>query len=740
MRALRIARKRVPASRPGWLDRALPIALALDRALALAVALASAAAAPASAQAPSPIEVRIEGVFGNEALIGDGYASVAVTLRNLTRRTFRGRLMVRASEYQQPEERHATALDLPGGETRRVITTLFVGATGTSVEARYEADGELLGLASQGAAYAPGGRSLVLISDPPRLRANLLDLEVSVLDTRAMRSYGTTATGGERAVTVPLGVVSLDPATADPIVPDEALGWSSVAIAVASSAMLARMGAAELRALSDWAHAGGHLLIAPRSPADLRAPIVRELLGEIRPAEARLAPSPFVPDGIVIPALDCGERAFRERFGCAAPIGFGTVYVSAYDFTAPPFVDRPETRELVRSLAQRALRSSGPRLALGRGRDQLTQDYYAQTTTFSRLRAALDPNEGYRPALGLVAIVLFLYVIVVGPLNFRFVLGRNAPTLALVTTPIAAFGCALVLLGAGYLGKGVITRYRRVEIVEAIEGSALAPARAYTGLFLTRPSTIEAPSVARGRTLRIASGGGDDGSVTVHGGGGPRLTNLRGGLWETLFLRSDRIVDLGGALRFEYEGNRLVAITNGTRTELRRAFVIDEANVYAIGDVEPGATRPIPRTYVATIGAMPYWDETSDPMPAEITRQLGLDPDEDALYVRGIVRLLGSASVPSEPLLWARIDPERPPELSPSFSTEHDLRVLLMHPRPAYERLGVAAAPSTPPTGVWDAPSAPIDTALPPAVLSNSQLSGSQGDAGASAPGSVGAP
>ncbi|MDQ3034963.1 MAG: hypothetical protein M3Y87_21320 [Myxococcota bacterium] len=699
--------------------RALPSArLSLSVAILIALSIAlSSVPHSATAQLPPPVEVRIEGVFGNDALIGDGYSTVAITLRNLTRETFRGRVLLRAVQWGQPAERHVLALDLPPAEQRRVLMTLFVGGSGTNIEARYEVDERTIGMASQATSYSPAGRSLVLLADPPRLRSSLLELQVNAVDANA-GGYSAGSTGAERAVQVPLGLVSLDGATGDPIVPTDVLGWSTVAVVAAQIPILARLPQRELAALRQWAHAGGHLVLIPRTPGDLSSPLVRELFGAVRTSEElRIFPGDFVPGAM--PALECG-RGTAERFGCGASVGRGTAYLLAYDASAPPYVDRPEVRELLRSIAQLALRDPAQtRLPLGRRADELSTQWWDGRPSLSRLRAALDPNEGYRPALGLVGIVMFFYVLVVGPLNFRFVLRRNQPTLALITTPALALGCALVMLFVGYLGKGVLMRYRRVELVEAVEGSALAPARAYAGHFLTAPSQVEIAGRPGGRTMRLAMGGGDDGLVYDHTDEPPRLTGMRGGLWETIFLREDRINDLGGAIRFGYDGDQLVSVTNESSVTLRGAFVLDESRVYPVGEVPPGATRPIPRTPSAVVTSTvlaPRWsDDDTSTTPAELARHLGLDEEVDAPYLRGVIRLLGGPSAsPSDALLWAHLDPEPAPDAAPSFARERDLRLLLLRPQPRYELLGRAAAPIQDGSTVWAPEDAPPLPALPP--------------------------
>jgi hypothetical protein len=687
------------------------------RALLATGVLALSIAAHGEAQAPPPVEVRLEGVFGNDALLGDGYAPIAITLRNPTRQTFRGRVVLETEEWGQPPDRHALAIDLPPGAFRRAMLTVFVGAGGASLSARYEVDGARLGATSVAATYSPGGRSLVIVSDPPRLRSSLLDLQVAVPDPNAGHGYGATATGSERAIAVPIGIVSLDGATGDPIVPDDALGWSTVAVAVASIPLLARLPARELEALRDWAHAGGHLVLVPRTEADVASPLVRELLGEITAVPGRTAvPGVFVPNG-THPVLACGERARSEPFGCASRVGHGAVHLVAYDLTAPPAVDQPATRQLLGAITQRAMREIGsPRLPLGRGRDVIDDSWGAASRGFPRVRAALDPNEGYRPALGLVAVVLLFYVVLVGPLNFRFVLGRNRPTLALITTPLAALGCALLMLAVGYLGKGVLTRYRRIEVIEAIEGSALAPVRSYSGLFLTRPAAIDLEMPERARTMRIASGG-DDGLVTDHSGERARLTQIHGGLWETVFVRTDGMIDLGGAIAFHTEGRALVSVTNHGTRALRSALLIDESNVYAIGDVEVGATQPIARVASSsvTLTASPYYEDPNDRSPAVLARQLGLESADDPA-VRALVRMLAATVDPAPaPVLWARIDPGDPPTVTPAFAEDSDLRLLLVRVAAPYQPLGQAMPIPVDPGSIFGEP--PLQTLPPPVEL-----------------------
>jgi hypothetical protein len=441
-----------------------------------------------------------------------------------------------------------------------------------------------------------------------------------------------------------------------------------VGLLVASAADLARVGAAEQQALTNWIQSGGRLLVFVRSDADFREPFLRSLAGDVERFESSetVANERLVPEGSRGRYLRGNDETFRtESFGGSRRVGFGRVYVAVYDGMSPSTVTAPEPRLLVRSVleAPTNLGVDRPKLPFGRGLDDLGRpDYWSGTQTFGYLRAALDPNEGYRPALGLVAVVLLLYVIVVGPLNFMFVGKRNRPTMALVTTPVAAFSCLLVMLGVGYIGKGTKMRYRAVSLVELAEGESTGPSRRYTGFFLTRPASFELDAPPRGMARVVRGPTADIDPITDHGAETPVLRDLRGRLWETVFVREDELVDMGGRVVFERDGRRLAAVRNETAHALRGAVVIDSGgNVYRVGDVAVGERRPIAQVAEATLATPGYWGgPTSDPSIVSLTRIMGLPREREPALAGTNVVLGGFVSPPVPTLLaWRSSGDER---------------------------------------------------------------------------------
>jgi hypothetical protein len=344
-----------------------------------------------------------------------------------------------------------------------------------------------------------------------------------------------------------------------------------------------------------------------------------------------------------------------------------------------------------------------PLLPYGAQDDVTSDNWYAAGPSFTQLRSALDPNEGYRPALGLVAIVLLLYVVVVGPVNFHFVGKTNRPTVALLTTPFAALACLAVMLGVGYIGKGTRMRYRRVEVVEVVEGDREGPSRRYAGLFLTRPADFDLQSPARGVVRTVRGAGGDSPPVVDHTGERPVLRDVRGRLWETVFVREDQIADLGGPVTFERDARRLVAVSNGTPHTLRGAVVIDSVGgVYPVGDVPSGgraAITPVSRlTLQHGVGNQMFWGP-EDPNLDAFAEIVGIREEDEQDLLQGAMRVFGGTLVtPPMPTLFARIEVAGNERVAGLFGRESDHRFLRVVPDESRtEELTPAPPPVTTP-------------------------------------------
>lgn len=646
--------------------------LALWRFAGLGGLLVAALAAwPAAAQdgERSPVELDAGGLFGSELLLPSRYVPVRITVRNRTAAAIRGRVVLASSDWHNRPEQHGVELDLPPRGERTVNLSAFTRDSG-SLTANYEINGRSVARQHLSIAYNAASEGVVVLADPPRLRGSILDLQAEQIGPR----------GSANIINLPVGVVAFDATSGEPLAPTHATGWHAARVVVTNAPTLERLSPPQRDALLDWLRTGGELVVFLRSPEDLRGPSVQAIAPLAWEPDDDLPGSTLVPIGAPEARIVATSGRFEPRaYGVSIPYGFGRAEIVRYDGTSPPYVDAPETRRLVEQIVSRP-RRVGAELPMFRVGAPESLDDWSGQWTFRSARAFLDPNESFRPALGFVAILLLLYVIVVGPLNFTWVARKNRPTLALITTPIAAFVCLALLLAVGYVGKGTTMRYRALGLLELVDGEALGPERRYLGLFLTRPTTFDLAMPERGTTASVRAAGGR-GMQVDHRGDRAIVEGLQGGLWETLFLREDRVAGLGGPIVLERDSGHLLAVRNESRAALRGAIVLDmSGNAYAVGDVPPGARVEIPRTPSDALGDAEsmFWSET-DPKVRRTARLLGVPADQsEAVY--GLAQLMGGSLIGPWPVLLAQIDPEASAPIADRFVRERELRFVRVVP------------------------------------------------------------
>ncbi len=622
--------------------------------------------APAVAQGPTEaVALELASLFGDDALTGDAYAPLVATLRNVGSAPVRGTLELEVEQWGKRGPRYRVAVDLPVGAERQVQLAVDVGSGG-SVQARVMSGGRRVGRANLGL-YRNQRERVVLLAESARLRGPLLDMGGAEVAT----PFGSTQT-----VDIGVGLLPLDPASGDPRAPRSARAWEGVGLLIAQARLLERLDETEREALRDWVVGGGQLLVFPRSQGDLEGPFLRSLFGRLR----RVDDYPGSAQGRV-PASARGRSyrgtpgpvpVYRTAFGAVASLGFGRATLATFDGTEEPNAFDPATVTLVRdALAGRGIGAPPPAFASD---PRLGGDRNASRD----LRASLDPNEGFRPALVLVALVLLVYVVFVGPLNFRYVAQKGRPTLALVTTPLAALACFVVLLVVGYVGKGTSLRYRAVSLREATAGQDAGIERRFLGLYLTRPLSFDL-AVPAGTGVRLLEASQDREPLRIHDGDERLLSDLRGGLWETIFLE-ERRVERAGAVRFvrREEDDALVAVANDGEEPLHGVVVVAPGGgLFPVGDVPPNEERPLgPPAAGPPPGVVWSGSWQTDQATARQIGQLMDLPDVETqraflgLFANQYANVAGSA-----PTLFARLDPRDVP-YGERFAAERDLRFL----------------------------------------------------------------
>jgi hypothetical protein len=380
--------------------------------------------------------------------------------------------------------------------------------------------------------------------------------------------------------------------------PDRALAYSGVDVVLLHDVDLGELSVEQRNALKEWCRAGGKIMLVPRRRLGwLRDPLLKEILGDIEISqhevtrlprlERRLGglarnaadfsrvvrPDPFtvfVGRRAIEPSAAApskvGRRASRqimlsERLPDGTPFdlfkevrfGRGGAYILAVDLSAAPF-DRWRFRSrLVSNLHFRMFREA---------RSVLTP--YVPPNHPSRGPNAADPhadpdlvqllNSIEMPSRGLVILLIVVYVLCVGPINYFTLRARDRQVWIVATVPlISLVFCAGVVL-AGYVSKGLGMVTWRVSVITAEFGTPGAVE--HTGISL-RTSQAGSYAVGFDRPLvaaRVLSGDESSSAATFELRDEGRLTYPAVDLemWQQVTFKAEALRDLGGGLTVEH--------------------------------------------------------------------------------------------------------------------------------------------------------------------------------------------
>ena len=351
---------------------------------------------------------------------------------------------------------------------------------------------------------------------------------------------------------------------------------------------LVNLPAQELEALSGFMLAGGTLGVVMTRPEDLVNDLLIAFVGgqvsetlvqpeTLKEVVLRALPSTSTsaPTGIKAPPTASaptpevksvlkgyeGGNLRHTAYGASAAYGLGEIHVLAFDPQTKPGVDSPWVHVRVVDMLRRANERTSA--VLFRHGDQ--------HTVATEVRQRLDPNESSRWAIVVTALLLCLYSVVAGPVNFTIWRNRHRPLQALIWLPIASavtFG-TVVAIGVG--AKGCSGRSRHLTMVEVGAGMKRGTARKWRGFFVptARELTVRTGSASSVLGVEMMDHGEEVTDTLRVDRGGLRIENLALRPWETLVVREDGYSDLGGGISLMYVGEKELKVKNKTGRRLR---------------------------------------------------------------------------------------------------------------------------------------------------------------------------
>jgi hypothetical protein len=561
-----------------------PAALALAASLVAAPALA---AAPTAGSLHPELAVEAVPVLGTGAQIAFGWNEVLVRVQNNGGKPARGRVEVSAQQFGRGEahEFRATApFSVGEGAAVQVRVPAQVSLYGDLVVDVFTEAGEAVAQA-RFPSFQPASVALFDLTEGSRLRGAVN--EAAIVPTFTPSGFGSRGTSPP---TLSVASPRLDPATGDPMLPDRAALYTTVDVVLVRSDTLARLAGAELDALAGFVLSGGTLAVAVARPEDVRHPTLaafaggaisrqgvsavtlRELLlpsPSSTSSSPKLIPAARDPSGDLAEALVgwTGGNLHGSPYGSSASYGLGEVHLLAFDPTRKPAVDDPWAQARVVDLARRAFDRRSTQV-FRPGAEQVSPSH-------GRVRQQLDPNESSRWSIAAAAILLCVYAVVAGPINFAMATRAGKPLRALRWLPLiaaAAFACVVAI---GAAAKGVTGRSRHLTLVEAGAGMPKGSARRWRGFFASRAKdltvrTTDASSVVSSAVLPETSDRKDHIVVDREGA---RLVDVTALPWQTIVVREDGFASLGDGIALVKDGEDHIAVVNRSGKDLRAAML-----------------------------------------------------------------------------------------------------------------------------------------------------------------------
>lgn len=379
--------------------------------------------------------------------------------------------------------------------------------------------------------------------------------------------------------------------------PESWAGYERAVMILLNDVSVQELTELQRNALVDWVRAGGTLLVSP-------GPDPLWLENEVLSRVAAL-PAPRVELVKKLGSLEqeFGELAAREPFSyyrweggrrllgtaqepllTAFPAGLGNVYLLGMDLGRAPFTAWSNRHAFWKAIVQRV--PAPPT------REEWRTLIYSQMGVASEqsLDERIEPISiglSSLPSVLLLLLVIGLYLVVIGPVNYLVLRRLNLQIYTVVTVPLIAFAFVLLIILLGYATRGVSSRHQRGSLSVVPAGDSRAFQTGYLGTLAASARGFDfdfgvgqaAHPLYVSREIAAAM------QLRYEAGPATRLSGYPLKLWETGFFLSRGWVELGGPLKAVAHDGR-VTVTNGTGRAIRSAVLIGRDGM-AFGDTVP---------------------------------------------------------------------------------------------------------------------------------------------------------
>jgi hypothetical protein len=384
--------------------------------------------------------------------------------------------------------------------------------------------------------------------------------------------------------------------------PVSALGWSSVSQVVLAGGVWAKLDAPQQEAMRHWVGLGGHLVVMGGAEA---AQHVGALPEAMRPAEvmgtrsAAQLRSLGLLDGGPGPRGSVNIAELKPRKGTSLPLpahegaplavranfGDGAVTVLAFDASEGPFRQWGGMDETWDAL--RFSRSAGTAWTEGRPDAQLLSTSVGMLPEFEL------------PSMSWVMLLIGLYIVLVGPVNYQVLKRRRRLDLAWVTIPALTLLATAGTYGMGYVLHGSGLMVYELALVRAVPEAEVAHVYTYVSLFSPSPRAY-AIDIEGAQILPVSEPGRASGRVTILQGRKGSVEGLDIDQWSMRGVLAEAVIPWPDheipSLRLE--SNAIVGdITNIVGRDLEDVLLVVPGGVSRLGTLSKGGGESVSVSY-----------------------------------------------------------------------------------------------------------------------------------------------
>jgi hypothetical protein len=453
------------------------------------------------------------------------------------------------------------------------------------------------------------------------------------------------------------------------LLPDSFVGFGELDALIALGVDTDTITERQRRALADWVHSGGLLVFVPAKKEHLTGPFMRDLIGvadrgEVTTADDRhlMVKSDAGPSHQIVHFLTAVDSSRPMEVAAtyegmpvvySVPAGFGRIWVVGFIPESHGGLRRFQSLWL--SILNQSLKY---RIVDGPPPTSLAARTWSAESDDTWLKRLSD-RFGKSPAVDSLAILIFGYLLVVGPANFFVLKRREARVLLIATVPVLALLFGGAVLAMGYVSHGLRAATNQIGLAIATPDGDRAFVEEYVAVYGTTSAEYRLgfpknlPVRPLGEFIASPSGTGFENPSSFKLAAREErswLEDWRLTFWQTRGTASIDCVLLGGKLSASSRGAKLT-VSNQT------GIAFNELIVVAGGQRSLGLFKPFEsREFEIDLLADPQTDPTS--------RERESIYDRRAMETKVAVQKQASGASPSaNPTVEASDSPITPDDL-----------------------------------------------------------------------------